>query len=135
MLVASVAHGQDKPVAYNNLSPGGRTPLDEDAHKALDDRYNIIDFELAKHTYAKPKLIGGSMPDTPKNADGSYLHGYVLMAYVVKLDGRAVSPTIVKCSAPKLCEIAVAATASWRFEVATLDGAKVSTIALQEFEF
>jgi hypothetical protein len=135
LLVAGSALAADKPVTYNNLSPGGRTPLDQAAHNALDSQYNIIDFELAKHVYNAPRPVAGYMPHAPANPDGSLLHGYVMLAYVVTLDGRAASPTIVKCTAAKLCELAIAATRSWRFDVATLDGRKISTIALQEFEF
>jgi hypothetical protein len=135
LLAAGTAFGQNKPVTYNNLSPGGRTPLDQMAHDALDKQYNIIDFELAKHSYHSPHPIAGSMPHPPINSDGTSLHGYVMLAYVVALDGHAASPTIVKCSDPRLCDLAIAATKSWRFDVATLDGKKISTIALQEFQF
>ena len=124
-----------KPVAYNGLSAGGRTALDKAAHDALDSRYNVIDFELDEHNYNSPRPIAGSMPHAPVSADRTPLHGYVMLAYVVTVDGRAVSPTVVKCTAPELCDLAIKATRGWRFEPATLDGRKVSTIALQEFNF
>lgn len=135
LMFTGLAIAGSKPVAYNNLSPGGRTALDQMAHDALDGQYNIIDFELAKHHYTSPRPVAGAMPHAPENADGKQLHGYVMLAYVVTTDGRAASPTIVKCTAPKLCDLAINATRDWRFEAATLDGKEVSTIALQEFNF
>jgi hypothetical protein len=135
LLAAGTAYAQQKPVAYNNLSPGGRTKLDQIAHDALDSQYNIIDFELAKHSYTAPHPIAGSMPHAPAGPDGAPVHGYVMLAYVIRIDGVAASPTVVKCTVPALCELAIEATHSWRFDVATLDGTKVSTIALQEFQF
>jgi len=135
LMVMSVAFAQEKPVTYNNLSPGGRTALDQAAHDALNGQYDIIDFELATHAYTAPRLISGSMPLPPMNADGTPLHGYVMLAYVVTLGGDVASPTIVKCTASVLCELAIATTHGWRFDVAELDGKKVSTIALQEFRF
>lgn len=135
LMFTGLAIAGSRPVAYNNLSPGGRAALDQMAHDALDSQYNIIDFELAKHHYTSPHPVAGSMPHAPENADGTQLHGYVMLAYVVTTDGRAASPTIVKCTAPKLCDLAMEATRGWRFEAATLDGKAVSTIALQEFNF
>jgi hypothetical protein len=135
LFMTSVAFAQQKPIAYNNLSPGGRTPLDQAAHDALDGKYDVIDFELAKHDYKPPHPVAGSMPGTPKDSAGAPVHGYVMLAYVITFDGRAASPTIVKCTAAALCVAAIDATRGWRFDVATLDGRKVSTIALQEFNF
>jgi hypothetical protein len=138
LLAANAAAAQQKPEVYNHLSPGGRTKQDQIAHDALDSQYKIIDFELAEqsnHTYIPPHPIAGSMPHTPTGADGTPIHGYVMLAYVIALDGTVLSPTIVTCTTPQLCDLAIAATHSWRFDVATFDGTKMSTIALQEFKF
>jgi len=35
ILLPSAALSQQKPVTYNNLSPGGHTPLDQSVHDAL----------------------------------------------------------------------------------------------------
>ncbi len=133
--MVSPAFGQDKPVAYNNLSPGGRTAPDQLVHDALDKQYDIVDFELAKHAYTSPRPIAGSTPHTATADDGTALHGHVMLAYVVTLDGHAASPTVIKCTEPKLCRLAIEATLTWRFDVGTLDGKKISTVALQEFQF
>jgi hypothetical protein len=138
LLAANAAAAQTKPEVYNHLSPGGRTKQDQIAHEALDSQYKIIDFELAEqsaHTYIQPHPIAGSMPHAPTGADGTPIHGYVMLAYVIGLDGTVVSPTIVKCTAPQLCDLAIAASHTWRFDVATFDGTKMSTVELQEFKF
>jgi hypothetical protein len=138
LLAANTATAQQKPEVYNHLSPGGRTTQDQIAHDALDSQYKIVDFELAEqssHTYIPPHPTAGSMPHTPTGADGTLIHGYVMLAYVIALDGTVLSPTIVKCSAPQLCDLAIAATHGWRFDAATLDGTKMSTVELQEFKF
>jgi hypothetical protein len=138
LLAANAAVAQQKPEIYNHLSPGGRTEQDQIIHDALDSHYKIIDFELAEqsmHTYIPPHPIAGSMPHTPNSADGTPIHGYVMLVYVISLDGTVASPAIVKCTAPQLCDLAIAATHDWRFDVATFDGTKMSTVALQEFKF
>jgi hypothetical protein len=135
LLAAGAVHAQQKPVAYNSLSAGARTPMDQAVHDALDSKFDIVDFDLSKHAYVPPHPTAGSMPHTPTGDDGNPIHGNVTLAYVITAEGYVVFPTIVKCSTPVLCQMAVAVTHHWRFDSATLDGNKVSTTAMQDFKF
>jgi hypothetical protein len=127
-------HGA-KPDAYNSIINGQPSKLDLLAHQALDDRYHVIDIpEGSPRWNHNVRPIAGVTPPTPI-VDGKPLNGYVMLAYVINSNGRAESPTIVQSTNRQLAQIAIAATNSYRFEPASIDGKIVWTVALQEFKF
>lgn len=124
-----------KPDVYNSVSKGQRSKLDVLAHRALEGHFNVIDVPDDSPRWTRNvHAISGSMPHTPI-VDSKPLHGYVLLAYVIALNGRAEAATIVQSTDPRLAKLAIAATEAYRFEPGTVDDAAVGTVALQEFKF
>ncbi len=126
--------GQKRDV-YNSVTKGQDSKFDALAHQTLDGRFHVIDLTDGSPRWGRhAHPLSGSMPPTPL-IGGKPLHGYVMIAYLVAPNGRAEAPTIVQSTDPQLAKIALAATETFRFEPAFVDGKIVETVAMQEFKF
>jgi hypothetical protein len=130
---AASVHAEDKPTVYDHITKEGAS-IDKEINAALISKYTIITIEDSP-TYINPKPTAGSLPHSAKTASGETLTGYVLVAYVVSAEGRAVDPVVLKTTDERLNSIATNAMADWHFEPAMLDGAPIATTAAQEFNF
>ena len=121
-------------VVYNHIAHEP-IALNKTVHELLSTRFKVVDVRGKDHVYSRPVPRGGAMPSAPVLHDGRRLPGYVLVVYVVTVDGRAVEPQIVRSTDARLSELALDAMKRWRFQPGLLDGKAVSTTAAQEFQF
>jgi TonB family protein len=127
------AHGQGKPVVYNNAESGD-TPLDRAVKKAYAPDFTIIDVTTAAG-YESPRPTVGGLPRTAKNDEGEPLEGYVLAAYLISEKGLVEHPIVLRSTHEDLSRTALAAMETWRFVPGTVKGKPVATTAAQEFTF
>ena len=132
-LATSSATASECATTY--MRGGAPSKFDPLAHKALDARYHLVDVDPTLQSYESPKPVAGSMPSAPTDDAGSPVHGYVLIAYVVNVAGRAESPTVVEASDDALAKAALGATGTWHFSPGKVNGEVACTAALQEFKF
>lgn len=123
----------DKPIVRNHIARQA-SPLDEMIHKTYEAKFTVVDMRDPSN-FVDPKPIAGGLPPSFKTATGEELKGYVLLAYVVSTEGRAIEPVILKSTDERLNPISLKAVEDWRFEPARLNGTAISTTAAQEFYF
>jgi TonB family protein len=127
-----------KPLVYNLVSDDRKTPglrfIDQAKKLALRDDYEVMEIQDSPN-YVSPKAILGGLVDLAQGANGEALIGNVIVGYVVAEDGRTRSAVVLSSTDPRLNATALAATESWRFEPATLNGKPIATVAVQDFYF
>lgn len=128
-----MALAAEKPILYNKAD-GGDTPLDRAIKKVYADNYTIEDASLASG-YQSPKPTAGGLPRSAQDETGELLAGYVLVAYVVSADGRAIDPVILSSSNEALNQTCLDTMKEWRFQPGSFKGKPVPTTAAQEFVF
>lgn len=133
MTCALGAHGQEKPLVYNNAESGD-TPLDREVKKAYAPDFAITDVTTAAG-YESPKPTVGGLPRTAQNDEGEPLEGYVLVAYIINDKGLVEHPVVLRSTNEELNRTALTAMEAWRFVPGALKGKPVATTAAQEFTF
>jgi hypothetical protein len=130
---AIISSAADKPTIYNHVN-NESTAIDPLVNAALAPKYTIVDIR-DDAGYAQPKFTAGHLPRTAKTEAGKPLGGYVLIAYVVSMEGRVASPVVLKTTDERLNSIATKAMEDWRFTPATLNETVIATTSAQEFNF
>lgn len=122
-----------KPTIYNHVTKEGG-PHDQAVKDAYAPKFTIVDIADSS-AYTRPKPTAGSLPKEARDEAGSSVSGYVLIAYIVTIDGRATEPVVLKSTDKRLDSTALKAMEAWRFQPARLNGKPISTTAAQEFHF
>jgi hypothetical protein len=75
----------------------------------------------------KPRIVKQTPPEYPKILNALGTEGWVVISTVIELDGRPVSPRVMKVEGggPAMAYAALEALGQWRFEPAKLDGKPV----------
>jgi len=133
VLGAATSRAADKPTVYNHVK-GEATEIDSLVNAALAPNFTIVDIPDSAD-YVQPKAKAGSFPRVALTASGEPIGGYVLVAYVITLDGRVANPVVLKSADQRLNSVATKAMEAWRFTPATFKGQSISTTAAQEFNF
>ena len=123
----------EKPTIYNHVTKEG-SPYDQAVRDAYAAKYTVVDLADSP-AYAQPKRIAGGLPKVVRTDFGEGLSGYVLVAYVITTDGRAIEPFVLKSTDERLNSTTFKAIENWRFQPAKLHAVPISTIAAQEFTF
>ncbi|HEX5011617.1 MAG TPA: TonB family protein [Planctomycetota bacterium] len=133
LALATPVRADDKPTIYNHAAVPAND-LDKKLTAALAARFTVVDVAEGD-VYAAPKVLAGSLPSAARSETGEALHGYVLVAYVVSVDGLASDPIIVESTDPRLDRFALEAMRAWRFTPGSVNGKVVPTASGQEFDF
>jgi len=118
---------------YNPISPDG-AKLDAAINGEWSKKFAFVDLRDATG-YTPPKPVSGTLPSKAATESGERLSGYVLVAYIIADDGKAVEPVILKSDDDRLDRVALKAIEGWKFEPAKLRDLAIATTAAQEFHF
>jgi len=121
------------PLVYNQITAEG-APHDAAFKAAYAGTYRFTDIKEGPG-FKRAELLSAGAPAGPVDASGKPVAGYILFAYVISAEGKAIEPRVVKSTAPAINAPALAAIKAWRFEPARVDGKPVATLAGQEFQF
>jgi hypothetical protein len=133
LALAAAVRAGDKPVAWNRADkPPSR--LDAQLTAALASHFTVADVPDGA-VYVSPQATAGSLPTRAKTESGEVLSGYVLVAYVITIEGRATAPSIIETTEPRLESFVVEALRDWRFTPGSIDGEAVAIASAQEFDF
>lgn len=75
----------------------------------------------------RPRIVKQTAPEYPQTLNALGTEGWVVISTVIELDGRPVSPKVMKVEGggPAMAYAALEALGQWRFEPAKLDGKPV----------
>jgi hypothetical protein len=134
ILPAARAEQAPKPIVYNNLDGDGSKELDRVIKEAYSKAYTVRDTRSADG-YVEPDATAGTLPKEAQDESGQALAGYVLVVYIVGIDGTVENPLVIRSSDARLSAVALGAMVHWRFTPGQLNGTPVATTAAQEFTF
>ncbi|HEX6898849.1 MAG TPA: energy transducer TonB [Thermoanaerobaculia bacterium] len=85
----------------------------------------------------KPRIVKQASPEYPKALSVLGAEGWVAVSTIIGVDGRPVSPRIVKIEGggPAMAYVAMDSLAQWRFEPAKLDGQPVAVFYVLTVNF
>jgi hypothetical protein len=130
---SAISGAAEKPTIYNHVN-NECTAIDPLVKAALAPKFTIVDIRDST-AYVQPKALVGNLPLTARTQAGEPLGGYVLIAYVVTVEGRVAEPVVLKTSDERLNSIATKSMEDWRLAPATLNSIAIATTAAQEFNF
>lgn len=133
LVTSRISGAAEKPTLYNHISDRV-TELDTQVNSALSPKFTLVDVRDADG-YTKPEVAAGHLPRLAQTEAGVPLGGYVLVAYVVTVEGKVTDPIVLKSADKRLNAIAIKAMEGWRFEPAKLKDQAVAIAAAQEFFF
>jgi TonB family protein len=133
LAIAASVDAADKPTVYNHVTKEA-ADIDAQVSAVYATKFTITDIR-DDSTYTRPRVTEGSLPRLATSADGKPLGGYVLVAFVIGLDGRVTDPVVLKTTDERLNTVATKALEGWRLEPAMLNGAAIATTGAQEFTF
>jgi TonB family protein len=120
-------------VVFNNTS-NPDDPLDRAVRQAYSEQFTVTDTNVADG-FVPPRPTAGQLPRYARSPEGETLEGYVLVAYIITADGKAVEPRILKSTDERLNVTATKTLEGWKFVPASHKGTAVPSTAAQEFRF
>jgi hypothetical protein len=120
-------------VVFNNISPQ-TMELDQELQGKYGCKYAFA-MLFGSEGYTPMKLVSGSQPPTPADADGAPITGTVMVGFVLNTDGAPVDPVVLKSAHDRLAKIAVVHVLSLRYSPSQFNARPVRSLGIQVYQF